>query len=196
MQFSSLFKSVWRHVQNFGLAGLYGTDNVFSLMVRHLAALSFLPAADIPQAFDALKLIMPREADRLVKYFENTYIRGRLRRGQNRRNRAVFEPRIWSVNDNWEFGFPRTTNHVEAWHRRWDNLIGRAHIGLYSMIREIKKEQATSEAEVENTIRGEQRPKMSIETQAREAGLNTIMENRHITPTNDFLRAIAHRLEL
>jgi hypothetical protein len=64
------------------------------------------------------------------------------------------------------------------------------------MIREIKKEQATSEAEVENTIRGEQRPKMSIETQAREAGLNTIMENRHITPTNDFLRAIAHRLEL
>jgi hypothetical protein len=191
-----LCKSVWRHVQNFSLAGLYGTDNVFSVMVRHLPALSFLPAADIPQAFDALKLIMPREADRLVKYFENTYIRERLRRGHNRRSRAVFEPRIWSVNDNWELDFPRTTNHVEAWHRRWDNLIGRAHIGLYSMIREIKKEQATSEAEVENTIRGEQRPKISNEQQAREAGLNTIMENRHITPTNDFLRAIAHRLEL
>jgi hypothetical protein len=95
-----LCKSVWRLVQNFGLAGLYGTDNVFSVMVGHLPALSFLLATDITQAFDALKLIMPIEADRLVKYFENTYIRGRLRRGHNRRDRAVFEPRIWSVYDN------------------------------------------------------------------------------------------------
>jgi hypothetical protein len=37
---------------------------------------------------------------------------------------------------------------------------------------------------------------MSNEQQARKAGLNTIMKNRHITPTNDFLRVIAHRLEL
>ncbi len=57
------------------------------------------------------------------------------------------------------------------------------------MIREIQKEQATSEAKFESMIRGFQRPKMSQEQQVREAGLNTIMQN-------DFIRAIAHKLHL
>jgi len=55
-------------------------------------------------------------------------------------------------------GIPRTQNNVEAWHRRWEILVGQSHIGVYRMIEELQKEQQSVDLQVESIIRGEQRP--------------------------------------
>ena len=53
-----------------------------------------------------------------------------------------------------ELGIPRTQNSVEAWHNRWANLVGKAHVGVYTIIKEFQKEK-----QVESIRHGAQRPK-------------------------------------
>ena len=79
--------------------------------------------------------------------------------GTEIRNQPLFPSQLWSVYDSMELGVPRTQNKVEAWHRRWGTLVGQAHVGLYTIIQEFQKEQQQVEIQVENILRGEQRPK-------------------------------------
>jgi hypothetical protein len=44
-------------------------------------------------------------------------------------------------------GFSRIQNIVEAWHRIWETLVGRARVGIFNLISEIKKEQNINEIE-------------------------------------------------
>ncbi len=50
---------------------------------------------------------------------------------RSERSPSLFPPDVWSVYENIELRFPRTQNNVEAWHRRWLTLVGRAHISLF-----------------------------------------------------------------
>jgi hypothetical protein len=116
-------QSGWRKIQQHGLVVQYGNDIHFSLMIRHLFALAFLPASDIPSAFDVLKVSMPSEANDVVKWFEEYYVHGKVRsrlRNGTIASRALplFPPQLWSVYDSIELGVPRTQNIVEAWHNR------------------------------------------------------------------------------
>ena len=70
---------------------------------------------------------------------------------------------MWSVFDNTEFAFTRTQNKVKAWHRRLETLVARSHVGIFSMIKQIQKEQNEVEIEIEKSIRGEPAPKKSKE---------------------------------
>ncbi|POG73192.1 hypothetical protein GLOIN_2v1454966, partial [Rhizophagus irregularis DAOM 181602=DAOM 197198] len=129
--FFHLGQSGWRKIQSCGLATRYGNDEHFSLMLRHLFALAFLPSNEIPEAFiNTLKLEMPPEADEVVKWFEENYVYGKIRRhlrnGNTIRGAPLFPPELWSVHDSIETGIPRTQNIVEAWHRRWNILVGKA----------------------------------------------------------------------
>src|SRR2546423_8867002 len=60
------------------------------------------------------------------------------------RSEPLFPPSLWSVTENIEYTFPRTQNSVEAWHRRWETLVGRPHVGLFKIIKE-RSEEHTSE---------------------------------------------------
>ena len=51
-----------------------------------------------------------------------------------------------------------TQNVAEVWHRCWDILVGQSHVGVYTIIKELQKEQQNVEFQVECIIRGEQRP--------------------------------------
>ena len=57
-----------------------------------------------------------------------------------------------------ELGYPRTQNVVEGWHNRWNTLVGNAHVSIYKIIEEMRKEQQQMEMQVESIIRGESRP--------------------------------------
>ena len=98
-------------MQASGLSVQYGTDENFSLKIRH-----------IPAAFDQLKDDIPLEANEIVEWFEEYYVHGRTRRalrhGNAIRASPLFPPDFWSVVDNIDYAFPRTQNFVEAWHRR------------------------------------------------------------------------------
>ena len=119
-------QSIYRKVQASGLSVRYGTDENFSLKIRHIPALAFLPPSDIPAAFDQLKDDIPAEANEIVEWFEEYYVHGKTRRtlraGNVIRAPPLFPPDFWSVVDNIEYAFPRTQNSVEAWHRRWETL--------------------------------------------------------------------------
>jgi len=92
---------------------------------------------------------MPEEANRIMEWFEIYYICGRVRRttksGNVIRSEPLFPPSLWSVVDNIENTFPRTQNFVEAWHRRWEVLVGRTHVGVFKIIKEIQNEQHQGE---------------------------------------------------
>ena len=95
-------KNIHHKVLSSGLAIQYGTDENFSLLIRHISALAFLPHSNIPAALDELRTIMPEEARRTSR--NETVIR----------SEPLFPPSLWSVSDNIKYVFPRTQNSVEA----------------------------------------------------------------------------------
>ncbi len=198
--FFHLGQSGWRKIQSYGLATRYGNDEQFSLMLRHLFALAFLPPQEIPEAFDILKLEMPSEANEVVQWFEDNYIYGRIRRhlrnGTVIRSAPLFPPQLWSVYNLNEMGIPRTQNNVEAWHRRWEILVGQSHVGVYRMIEELQKEQQCVELQVESIIRGEQRLAKKKNLIEREKRIMMVVDDRENRSVMDFLRGIAHNLTI
>ncbi|RGB27103.1 hypothetical protein C1646_630756 [Rhizophagus diaphanus] len=157
--FFRLGQNYWRKIRDCGLDIKYGNDEQFSLMLRHLYALSFLPPQEIPAAFDILKSIMPQEANEVVQWFEENYVLGRIirqmRNGNVTRDSPPFPPALWSVYDSIQLGIPRTQNIVEAWHHRWGTLVGEPHVGVFTIIKELQKEQQQVDCQVECILHGE-----------------------------------------
>ncbi len=75
-------------------------------------------------------------------------------------------------------------------------MVGRPHVGLFTLINEIKKEQNTNEIEIERIIRGEPNHKRRKKDESREKALPTIIASRARRTTLDFVRGIAHNLSL
>ncbi|RIA89390.1 hypothetical protein C1645_824919 [Glomus cerebriforme] len=141
-----------------GLTVRYETDETFSLLIHHIPALAFLPPDEIPIVFDELKTNMPVEANEIIEWFEHYYIRDRVRytsrSGNVVQSAPIFPPSLWSVTDNIEYAFLQTQNSVEAWHRRWEILVGGAYVGVFKIIIEIQKEQNQVQLEAESILRG------------------------------------------
>ena len=101
---------------------------------------------------------MPPGVNELMDWFEVYYVHGRiirtLRDGNVVRSEPLFPPSLWSVTENIEYTFPRTQNSVEAWHRRWETLVGRPHVGLFKIIKELQNEQHQIESNIESILRG------------------------------------------
>ena len=101
-----------------------------------MPALAFLSPLKFPAAFNELRGIMPPEANEIVNYFDEIYGNGRIKIqviDVIKRLPPLFPPDIWSVYENNEFGFARTQNNVEAWHRLWQDLIERSHVQFNSV---------------------------------------------------------------
>ena len=95
-----------------------------------------------------------------------------------------------------ESGIPRTQNAIEAWHRRWETLVGKSHVGVYTIIQEFQREQRQVEIQVEKILRGEQRPKQKKSTINREKRIMTVFNDRANRSVMDFLCGIAHNISL
>ena len=171
-----------------------------SLLMRHISALAFLPPDEIPAAFDELRGHIPLEANEIIQWFEDNYVYGRIRRqlrnGNIVRSPPLFVPDFWSVADNINNAFPRTQNSVEAWHRRWETLIGCAHVGVFKIIQEIRKEQNRVERDIESIVRGAPRPVQSRRHYMRETRIQTVFNDRNNRSRMEFLRGIAHNMLL
>ncbi|CAG8559248.1 10972_t:CDS:2 [Dentiscutata heterogama] len=175
--FFHLGQSGWRKIQKVGLANQYGDDDNLSLRLRQLFALAFLPANEIPSAFIILKQHMPSITSEVVEWFEFTYVLGKPRR---------------ELQD----GVPRTQNKVEAWHHRFGTLVGRLHVGVYTIIQEFQKEQQFVELEVERIIRGDPQPKRRQQIIDQEQRIMEIVNNRTNLTVMNYLRGIAYNFSL
>ncbi|GBC10926.2 hypothetical protein GLOIN_2v1446576 [Rhizophagus irregularis DAOM 181602=DAOM 197198] len=177
-----LSQSVYHKVQAFGLASQYANDENISLFVKHIPALAFLPCDNIPAAFDELRSNMPPdmppEVNELLDWFEIYYVHRkvirRLRNGNVVHSEPLFPPSLWLVTENIEYTFPRTQNSVEAWHRRWETLVGRAHVGLFKIIKELQSEQHQIEIKVESILQENPQPKQKKHNRKHENRIQVV----------------------
>ena len=104
-------------IQQNGLATLYDADDEFAKFMRMIAALAFVPIADLPQAFYDLENEIRNNynnngIDVILDYYEDTYI-GRQRRGRPRAT-PMFAMDVWNMHDRTRDELPRTNNHIEG----------------------------------------------------------------------------------
>ncbi|CAG8548683.1 1650_t:CDS:2 [Gigaspora rosea] len=137
------------------------------------------------------------EAGHVVRWFEKTFIYGRVRHthinGNISRSEPLFSHTFWSVVNNIEHAYPRTQNSVKGWHRRWDILVGCAHAGIFRILKEIQKEQNRVELDIEAILQGALMPpqrrhnikcEQCIQTVYNDRGNRSIMEYLHNNDVN------------
>ena len=74
-----LSQNIYRKVQSLGLQEKYQSDSDFSLLMRMIPALAFVPLVKVVEVFEELQEAMPEEGLPVLDYFEDAYI-GRKRR--------------------------------------------------------------------------------------------------------------------
>lgn len=189
--FFHLGHSLWRRIQSAGLVRRYGEDPDFSLKMRLILALAFLPPSEIPDAFNDVKAGIPHEAESVCSWFDENYVNGRCRRG---RGRPLYPPTFWSVADQLDAGLPRTQNSVEAWHRRLGSLLSRKHVDVFTMINQLRHEQQRTKKRFEDILQGKPIPKTKNYLE-REARISSVYDNREHRTRMEFLRGMAYNLQ-
>ena len=155
--FFHLSQNLWKKIQQNGLALLYGNDDEFAMLMRSIAALAFVPEIDVPQAFYNLEAEIRNNynnnsIDVVLDYFEDNYI-GRLQRGRPR-GIPTFPISIWNMFDRTDEELPRTNNHIEGWHNRFNQNVGSAHPTLWKFIESLQREESMVRAEIAQVLGG------------------------------------------
>ncbi|KAK3909783.1 RNA polymerase-associated protein RapA [Frankliniella fusca] len=116
-----------RNVQGAGLQAAYSDPNNRKLRdgIHVLLSLAFVPVEDLPDAFDELREEL---VDDLLEIADQ-YI-----------------PADWNQYLAAQHAEQRFNNLCEAWHRRFNSLVGKAHLTFYALLRDVRKEQATTES--------------------------------------------------
>ena len=124
-------QTVWRKIQDVGLAPAYRERRNTHKYLRELLCLLFLPHQHIQPLFkDFQDLITPDHPEALhefLAYLENTWIQGH-----------VWTPADWSI-----FGQSiRTNNDTEGWHHRLNQLCVRLgnNVNVYELIEVLHQE--------------------------------------------------------
>ncbi|PKC06685.1 hypothetical protein RhiirA5_419195, partial [Rhizophagus irregularis] len=73
---------------------------------------------------------------------------------------------------------------------------GNSYVRIYTIIKELQKEQQKVELQIENILRGAQRPKQKNAIIDRENRITTIFNDRVNRTVMDYLRGIAHNISL
>lgn len=173
------------------------------MQVKQVYALAFLTPSEIPEAFQKLKEKADESLAEFFLWFENNYVLGRVtqKRKRTRRNSLelrsppLFPPKLWSVYDNTTNKFPRSTNKAETWHRRWNTIIGAAHVGTHFLIKEIIKEEHKVNGDIERMIAGISSAPKNKDFIKRENRINLILQKK--TDSCDifeFLKGLAYNL--
>jgi hypothetical protein len=154
---------LWRKIQqNPDLQKKYTDDKDpdFSLKLRQLMALAFVPEADVIDKFEEL-MASPFfiENEDLLRpftdYFEDTWI-GRLsRRG---RRPPEFPLALWNQYLGTLEDLPKTNNSVEGWHNSFSSLLSANHPTIWKFIDALKKEQSLNELKIVQFIAGQAPP--------------------------------------
>ncbi|KAK3919917.1 FLYWCH-type zinc finger-containing protein 1 [Frankliniella fusca] len=149
--FFHLGQSVYRKVQNLGLAVLYNdpADRQYKVAVHQLLSLAFVPAEDVKDVFAELRPELPRQLRTLADYFEETYVGERPRRLRGNRQPRPKPPRYavedWNQHNAALQDEPRTNNTTEGWHNRFQGMVGKSHPSFYHLLREFRKEEKDTE---------------------------------------------------
>ncbi len=196
--FFHLCKNIFKHIQRNGLADLYEIDDEFSLLMRMIAALAFVPEVDAPQAFYDLETEIRNRynnngVDVVLDYFEDNYI-GRQRRGRPRAP-PTFAISLWNMVDRTQVGLPRTNNHIEGWHNRFSLNVDGVHPTFWKFVESLQREESLVRAEIHQLLGGHQVVQKRKYAQCAERVRN-IVNDYPVRRANilNYLESIAHNL--
>lgn len=192
-------QSLWRKIQSAGLQTRYSEDADFSLEIRKLAALAFVPEVDVIDCFNIIMdsdFFTENEAtlSTVVDYFEDTWI-GRLTRNMSRRA-PMFAISMWNCFNAVIDDLPKTNNSIEGWHRHFNSLTGSHHPSFWTFVQNLKKEQSLNETKMEQIISGREATKQLKKYRDCANRIKTIVEEYGLRTINDYVQGIAHNLEL
>jgi len=195
-----LSQCIWRRLSQTGdLQTRDTSDSQFALEIRQLAALAFVPVDQVVAAFEALQdsqFYIDNEAEirDLLSYFEDNWIGRPNRRGQ--RLDAIFPLSLWNVYNAALQDLPKTNNAVEGWHRGFSEILGSYHPSIWKFIEALKKEQSLNELKLEQYVAGENPPRGRKIYRDSAQRLKAIVEDFHNRPILDYVRGVAHNLNL
>ena len=123
----------------------FESDEEFSMMVRSLSALAFVPPNQVGNVFNQLSEAFPGEDDKdfdqiteLLLYFEATYIRNRGRLGQVRP--ARYPAVIWNHTHQALDCLPKTTNYVEGFHNALMSMFLCKHPTVWVLFKGLRRD--------------------------------------------------------
>lgn len=191
-----LSQNIFRHVQSSGLQDRYADNIDFAMEIRKLAALAFVPIADVIAYFELLEESagFPEAAEPVLEYFEQYYI-GRRRRNGVRRTPAFPIP-LWNVHAPTLDGLPRTNNNVEGWHRRFSGHLLCNHPTVWKLISALQLEEKEVEQRAERLAAGEEGPRRKKKYVDVDRRLRRLCQTFEARTPQDFLRGVAYNLRL
>lgn len=186
---------IWRRVQKERLSSKYGNDEIFSLQIRMLKSLAFVPAEEVSSYYEELcSSFRDAHVKKIGKWFEQNYISGKKLKSTKSSNPQYF-PEFWSVADAMSTNLPRTQNNVEAWHRRLKAVVGKRHVGVYRIISDLSKEYIVVKTRISQLRAGyvARKHKKRI---AKNKQIKTIILKRNSMTKINFLKNIAYNIAL
>lgn len=111
---------IWRQIQKKGFSVKYGENEVFSLRIRMIKSLAFVPPDEILDYYSELNndLKMDKDAKIMSDWFEKNYVGVFPKTAIRKVVQPQYHCSFWSVTGSEKFHFPRTQNNAESWHRR------------------------------------------------------------------------------
>ena len=191
--FYHLSQCIYRQVQQHGLQNDY-VDEDFSLFIRMLPAIAFVPVTDAVDAFDTLVDVgYPDRAEPIVNYFEDNFI-GRPDRRGNRR-KPVFPLTLWNVNQRVVESLPRTNNSVEGWHCGFQSSLQCSHPTLWKLLDQLIRENELHKLTIVQLLAGQTHKPKRVYRITNDRIVNVVADYNNRTFV-EFLRGIAHNLQL
>ena len=194
--FFHLTSNIWKRIQAFGLQEQYKADPEFSLHLRMVAAVAFAPPDDVIDVFERLCEVIRNtyqdDADRILDYFEDNYI-GRFRRNAPRAV-PLFPIQRWNMFHRTHQELPRTNNHIEGWHQRFQTLCSSSHPTLWKFLELLKKEQSINRTEILQAEGGHPPPAQRRRYVDCNERILTILDDYANRENMRYLRSIADNL--
>ena len=196
--FFHLSQSIFRQAVDKGLKVPYAQDEMLRKHVKYLAALAFVPEANVFDVFEAIKDTdeFPEDDDGLIdlySYFERTYLGRPLRRG---RRAPRYPVNLWNMRDRLDERLPRTNNLIEAWHRGIQASLDGDHPSVWKCIDFLKKEEVLSRLLYEQIVAGQLGRKERNEVKAKSQRLRTLINRYDEMDPLEFLRGVTYNIDM
>lgn len=207
-----LAKSLWRKIQETSsVLTRYkerSEGNEVRLFARCLIGLAFLPLDEVETGLKNLQEApdYPPILDPIYAYFQDTYIGRRIggkKRGRRPRQKALFEPTVWNVQQQTELDLPRTNNAVEGWHTQFaSKVVGVPHPTVFKLIRGFMKEHSNATTNLVLINSGHDLVSTKKKFATRSKRMQRLIQNYTLQSTHGsqdrltFLKGIAANLSL
>lgn len=191
-------QAVYRKVCDYGLKSNYDEDIYFCEKVKLLMALAYVPSDHVESVFDDIvnQYFTDQQANiqEFIFSFEKQYI-GRVDR---RGNRLLprYPIHLWNQYEAVQRNLPRTNNHVEGWHRAFNELLKCKKPTIWKLFDTLIDEQSRTDlriVQIQNQVSPEPPSKKIKKVTDRLVKITTRYNDRILYPTKlEYVKAISH----